>query len=59
MTIWQVRDVSTSKGLPSERRVIETFDNLPEATAFAKTDDNYKVRAKPEVRRKKDDAENE
>lgn len=59
MTIWQVRDVSTSKGLPSERKVVATFDNLPEATAFAKTDDDYKIRAKPEVRRKKDEAENE
>lgn len=55
MTIWQVRDVSTSKGLPSERRVVATFEDLAEATAFAQTDDKYKVRAKPEVRRKKDE----
>ena len=59
MSIWQVRDVNTSKGLPSERRVVDTFDNLSEATAFAKTDDNYKIRAKPAVRRKKDETENE
>jgi len=55
MTIWQVRDISTSGGMPSDRKVVESFDNLEEATAFALTNDNYKIRAKPEVRRKKDE----
>ena len=59
MAIWQVVDISTGKGLPSLRRVVNTFESISEAAAFAKTDNNYKVRAKPAVRRKKDETENE
>ena len=55
MATWQVVDISTSKGLPSIRRVVNTFEDITQAAAFAKTDDNFKVRAKPEVRRKKDE----
>ena len=55
MTTWQVVDISTSKGLPSVRRVVNSFDTISEASAFAKTDDNFKVRMKPETRRKKDE----
>ena len=55
MTIWEVRNISTSKGLSSERKVVDTFDNIFDAAAMAKTDKNYKVRAKPPVRRKKDE----
>jgi|TARA_B110001454_G_scaffold153085_1_gene142422 hypothetical protein len=55
MAIWQVVDISTGKGLSSLRKVVNTFEGISEAAAFAKTDDNYKVRAKPAVRRKKDD----
>lgn len=58
MAIWQVVDISTGKGLPSLRRVVNTFESISEAAAFAKTDNNYKVRAKPAVRRKKDEIEN-
>jgi hypothetical protein len=55
MTIWEVRNISTSKGLSSERKVVDTFDNIFDAAAMAKTDKDYKVRAKPPVRRKKDE----
>ena len=58
MSIWQVVDTNTSKGLPSARKVIETFNNIQDASsasAFAKTNDDYKVRIKPAVRRKKDE----
>jgi len=55
MAIWQVVDISTGKGLSSLRKIVNTFEGISEAAAFAKTDDNYKVRAKPAVRRKKDD----
>ena len=55
MTTWQVVDTSTSKGLPSLRKVVNSFDNISEASAFAQTDNNFKVRVKPAVRRKKDE----
>ena len=55
MAIWQVRDISTSKGLPSDRRVVATFENLAEAPEFAQGDENFKIRAMPEKRRKKDE----
>ena len=55
MATWQVVDISTSKGLPSVRRVVNSFDTISEASAFAKTNDDYKVRIKPAVRRKKDE----
>ena len=55
MATWQVVDISTSKGLPSVRRVVNSFDTISEASAFTKTDDNYKVRTKPATRRKKDE----
>jgi hypothetical protein len=58
MTIWQVVDTNTSKGLPSTRKVIETFNNIQDASAMAKSTDGWKVRTKPPVRRKKDE-ENE
>jgi hypothetical protein len=57
MATWQVVDINTSKILPSSRKVIETFDNLRDAAAMAKTVDSFKVRAQPPVRRKKDDME--
>ena len=41
--------------MPSLRKVVNSFDTLSEASAFAKTDDNFKVRMKPETRRKKDE----
>jgi hypothetical protein len=56
MAIWQVVDTNTSIGLPSLRKVIDTFDNIQDANAMAKTVDTFKVRAKPLVRRKKDEA---
>jgi hypothetical protein len=56
MTIWQVVDTNTSIGLPSGRKIIDTFDNIQDASAVAKTVDSFKVRAKPLVRRKKDEA---
>jgi len=55
MAIWQVVDITTSKGLPSGRKVVNSFDNLSQATEFAQTDENFKVRAMPEKRRKKDE----
>ena len=55
MAIWQVVDTNTSKGLPSIRKVIETFNNIQDASAMAKSTDSWKVRAKPSVRRKKDE----
>ena len=55
MATWQVVDISTSKGLPSVRRVVNSFDTISEASAFAKTNDNYKVRTKQATRRKKDE----
>tara|TARA_R110002020_G_C15827645_1_gene733831 strand:+ start:398 stop:574 length:177 start_codon:yes stop_codon:yes gene_type:complete len=55
MAIWQVVDINTSTAMPSLRRVVNSFDTLSEASAFAKTDDNFKVRMKPETRRKKDE----
>ena len=58
MTIWQVVDANTSKGLPSLMKVIETFNNIQDASAMAKSTVGWKVRAKPPARRKKDE-ENE
>jgi len=55
MTTWQVVDISTSKGLPSERKVVDTFDNIQDANAMAKTVDSFKIRVKPPARRKKDE----
>ena len=58
-TMWQVVEASTSVGLPSERKVVATFDNLHEASEFAKQTDEFKVRPQPLKRRKKDDADDE
>ena len=58
-TVWQVVDASTSKGLPSERKVVASFDDLHEASEFAKQTDEFKIRAQPLKRRKKDDADDE
>ena len=58
-TMWQVVDATTSKGLPSERKVVATFDNLHEASEFAKQTDEFKIRPQPLKRRKKDDADDE
>ena len=58
-TVWQVVDVSTSKGLSSERKVVASFDDLHEASEFAKQTDEFKIRAQPLKRRKKDDADDE
>ena len=58
-TIWQVVDVTTSKGLPSERKVVASFDTLKEASEFSKTDDDFRIRPQPLKRRKKDDADDE
>jgi hypothetical protein len=55
MSIWQVVDTNTSKGLPSARKVIETFNNIQDASSMAKSTDGWKVRMKPAVRRKKDE----
>jgi hypothetical protein len=57
MTTWQVVDTTTSKGVPSGRKVVDTFDNIHDAAVMAKTDASFKIRAKPPVRRKKDDME--
>ena len=58
-TVWQVVDTSTSRGLPSERKVVAEFASLKEATEFSRQTDEFRVRAKPEKRRKKDDADAE
>ena len=58
-TTWQVVDTSTSKGLPSERKVVASFDGLKEASEFAKETDEFRVRPQPLKRRKKDDADDE
>jgi len=58
-TTWQVVDTSTSKGLPSERKVVASFDSLKEASEFAKETDEFRVRPQPLKRRKKDDADDE
>ena len=56
-TMWQVVDATTSKGLPSERKVVASFDDLHEASEFAKQTDEFKIRPQPLKRRKKDDAD--
>ena len=58
-TTWQVVDITTSKGLPSERKVVASFDSLKEASEFSKTDEDFRVRPQPLKRRKKDDADDE
>ena len=58
-TVWQVVDTSTSRGLPSERKVVAEFTSLKEASEFSRQTDEFRVRAKPEKRRKKDDADAE
>ena len=55
-TVWQVVDTSTSRGLPSERKVVAEFETLKEATEFSRQTDEFRVRPQPEKRSKKDDA---
>ena len=59
MANWQVVDATTSIGLPSGRKVVATFDNIKEASEFAKQTDEFKIRPQPLKRRKKDDADDE
>ena len=54
-TIWQVVDTTTSRGLPSERKVVAEFDSLKEASEFSKQTDEFRVRPQPQKRRKKDE----
>lgn len=57
-TTWEVVDVTSSPGLPSENKVIARFDSLKEANELAVTDDRYKIRTKREKQRGKDEEEN-
>jgi hypothetical protein len=54
-----VIDATTSIGLPSGRKVVATFDNIKEASEFAKQTDEFKIRPQPMKRRKKDDPDDE
>ena len=54
-TVWQVVDTSTSRGLPSDRKVVAEFDSLKEASEFSKGPDEFRVRPLPQKRRKKDE----
>ena len=54
-TIWQVVDTTTSRGLPSERKVVAEFDSLKEASEFSRQTDEFRVRPRPQKRRKKDE----
>ena len=54
-TVWQVVDTSTSRGLPSDRKVVAEFDSLKEASEFSKGTDEFRVRPRPQKRRKKDE----
>ncbi len=54
-TVWQVVDTSTSRGLPSDRKVVAEFDSLKEASEFSRQTDEFRVRPRPEKRRKKDE----
>ena len=54
-TTWQVVDTSTSRGLPSERKVVAEFDSLKEASEFSRQTDEFRVRPQPQKRRKKDE----
>ena len=54
-TIWQVVDTTTSRGLPSERKVVAEFDSLKEACEFSRQTDEFRVRPQPQKRRKKDE----
>ena len=54
-TIWQVVDTTTSRGLPSERKVVAEFDSLKEASEFSRQTDEFRVRPQPQKRRKKDE----
>ncbi len=54
-TVWQVVDTSTSRGLPSDRKVVAEFETLKEATEFSRQTDEFRVRPRPEKRRKKDE----
>jgi len=55
---WEVVDVTSSPGLPSENKVVARFDSLKEANELAITDDRYKIRTKREKQRGKDEEEN-
>ena len=55
---WEVVDVISSPGLPSENKVVARFDSLKEANELAITDDRYKIRTKREKQRGKDEEEN-
>jgi|TARA_Y100000296_G_scaffold69160_1_gene82806 hypothetical protein len=57
-TTWEVVDITSSPGLPSENKVIARFDSLKEANELAVTDDRYKIRTKREKQRGKDEEEN-
>ena len=57
-TTWEVVDITSSPGLPSENKVVARFDSLKEANELAVTDDRYKIRTKREKQRGKDEEEN-
>jgi len=57
-TTWEVVDITSSPGLPSENKVVARFDSLKEANELAITDDRYKIRTKREKQRGKDEEEN-
>jgi len=57
-TTWEVVDITSSPGLPSENKVVARFDSLKEADDLAVTDDRYKIRTKREKQRGKDEEEN-
>ena len=54
-TIWEVVDVTSSPGLPSDRKVVARFNSLKEASEFSKQTDEFRVRAQREKRRSKDE----
>ncbi len=54
MSKWQVIDTESSL-MPSMKTVIAEFDTLVEAVQLSKTTDEYRVRTKPEVRKRKGD----
>ena len=57
-TTWEVVDITSSPGLPSENKVVARFDSLKEANELAITDDRYKIRTKRGKQRGKDEEEN-
>lgn len=57
-SIWEVVDITSSPALPSLNKVVARFDSLKEANELAISDDRYKIRAKREKQRGKDEEEN-